>query len=663
MCGIAGVLRFDGNPPGTIPCIEKMLTKISHRGPDEWGIYNDDNISMGSARLSILDIETGQQPLSSPEDDYWIVYNGEIFNYIELKKSLEKAGHVFHTKSDTEVLLHSYLQYGSDCLNRLNGQFAFAIWNRTRRELFLARDRLGVRPLYYTWQESTFVFASEIKSITAYGNIKLSFDYKALSQVLLLWTTISPFTVFKDIFELPPGHFMVINPEGKEIHRWWQLTFPSAGRYFGGSLNEACEELDFLLRDAISLRLKADVTVAAYLSGGLDSTTTTAFIKELSPENLRTFSIGFEESEFDETSFQNEVAAYFNTEHSSFSFCSQDICDNMPLITWHTETPILRTAPVPMLCLSRKVRDNKIKVIITGEGADEMFAGYDIFKEAIIRDFWSKDPKSILRPKLFQKLYPYLAQFSNRNKEILRLFFGYKLSDTSSPFYSHLVRWHNSGQIKNYLSEDFRHFMDAYDPVRDLIPYLPDGFDSWDRLGKAQWLEIVLFMSGYLLSSQGDRVSMANSVEGRFPFLDHRVVEFAASLPPDFKMHGLREKHILKTMMKGRIPDSVINRDKQAYRAPGAGHLFDGKGADYLDQIISSEALQETGVFEPKVFQKLTAKAKTGNLITETDNMILSSVISTQLIHKQFISFENSGLRPESDFQGEIKRIIDYSKT
>jgi asparagine synthase (glutamine-hydrolysing) len=379
------------------------------------------------------------------------------------------------------------------------------------------------------------------------------------------------------------------------------------------------------------------VTVAAYLSGGLDSSTTTALIKKIMPDTLQTFSIGFEDEEFDETPFQQEVASYLDTRHTAFTCTRAEIGELFPRIIWHSEIPVLRTAPVPMFCLSKKVRESGIKVVITGEGADEMFAGYDIFKEGIIREFWARQPESVYRPLLFRKLYPYLAQFKGRDLGFLKLFYGYRLKETDSPFYSHLLRWHNTSGIRNFLLGDFKSSPQGKPPFDEVSHLLPDGFDSYGTMAKSQWLESVIFMSGYLLSSQGDRMGMANSVEGRYPFLDYRVIEFAASLPPDFKMKGLDEKYIMKKMMDNRLPDSVLKRPKQAYRAPGAGSFFSQGKTGYADDLLSESGLRKTGIFDPAPVQRLLHKVKSGQMASETDNMALSGILSTQILIHQFI--------------------------
>jgi asparagine synthase (glutamine-hydrolysing) len=642
MCGIVGIYDSASSLHSPENLLRRMLARIQYRGPDESGIYINNHVALGSVRLSIIDIQSGQQPLSSSDGKYWIVFNGEIFNYIELKADLKRLGYFFRTESDTEVLLNAYLEYGSDCLNRFNGQFVFAIWNNEKKELFIARDRVGIRPLFYTQTQNTFVFGSEIKTLFEHPDVKPEIDPVSMSQIFTFWSTITPRTVFKRIFELPPGHFMKISQRQTVIQSFWSLNFPvDKEAYFKGSIDDAAAELEKLLADAVRIRLRADVQVAAYLSGGLDSSATTALIKKVAPETLQTFSIGFEDGEFDETPYQQEVSKYLGTRHTAFTCTSQDIGNYFPQVVWHSETPILRTAPVPMFCLSKKVRENNIKVVITGEGADEMLAGYDIFKEGIIREFWSCQPNSKYRPLLLQKLYPYLAQFQGKNKSTLKFFFGYQLQDTASPFYSHILRWRNTSSIQNFFSEDMKSNLNGYDQYDEVRKMLPHGFDQYDRLNKSQWLESIIFMSSYLLSSQGDRVAMANSVEGRYPFLDYRVMEFAAKLPPNFKMHGLNEKFILKRMMNGRLPESVLKRPKQAYRAPISSSFLSSPAREYVMDLLSEHDINKTGMFSYDALQKLLKKISTGELVTEMENMALAGIISTQLIYHQYVLKDN----------------------
>jgi asparagine synthase (glutamine-hydrolysing) len=594
-------------------------------------------MGFGSVRLSIIDIEGGQQPMPNEDLNLWIVFNGEIFNYIELRKELEEKGHHFRTHSDTEVLVHLYDEYGEECLSKINGQFVFSIWDKKKKEMFLARDRVGIRPLFYFHAPELFVFGSEIKAIFEHTKVNREISNEGLAETFTFWTTITPNTVFKGIEECPPGHFMKIKDGEIKVQKYWELNFASPKNYYKGSFEDAISDFSELFKDSVRIRLRADVPVAAYLSGGLDSSVTTAFIKELEPDVLKTFSVGFTEDEFDESYFQNLASEYFNTNHIGFKCSSKEIADNFPKVVWHSEIPLLRTSPSPMYSLSKKVRDNNIKVVITGEGADELLAGYNIFKENKIRHFWSKDKNSRIRPLLLKKLYPYISALQNSSPNALKMFFGYKLEETDSPVYSHLLRWKNSSNIKNHFSKEVQEELSSVDSYSGLLLSIDGKLDELDPLAKAQYLEIKVFLSGYLLSSQGDRMGMANSVEGRYPFLDYRVMEFCASLPPDFKMKGLNEKVLLKSLMKDRLPREILDRPKQAYRAPILSSFLGEEVPDYVKEVLSFESLQNVGIFNPESVHKLLVKMNSGKSYSEIDNMALTAIISTQLLHKQFI--------------------------
>jgi len=638
MCGIAGFFQFDEDIEVKKLTLRKMLTRIRHRGPDQSGVYLSENVGLGSVRLSIIDLSSGTMPLPGADESKWVVFNGEIFNYIELREELTAKGHTFKTSSDTEVIVHLYEEYGPEFLQKLNGQFAIAIWDIEKQELFLARDRVGIRPLYYTDVKNTFVFGSEIKAITEFPGVNPKISPKALAEYYTFWTSLSPTTAFDGIYEVPPGTYMKINSKGRTSTTYWELPITKPEDYKYVNLEDATQKFEEIFADAVKLRLRADVQVAAYLSGGIDSSVTTSFIKDISPDNLRTFSLGFTEKDYDESSYQNIAARYFNTEHSSITCGPQDISANFKSVIWHCEAPLLRTAPAPMSLLAKSVRDENIKVVITGEGADELLGGYNIFKEAKIRHFWSKDPDSKYRPLLLKGLYPYLPQISKAKGSMLKMFFGYKLGEIKSPIYSHLLRWNNTSRIKNYLSTPNRDKIKGYDPVANFEKKLDPKLEGFDYLTKAQYIELNIFMSGYLLSSQGDRMGMANSIEGRYPFLDHRVIEFCMSLHPDLKLHMLNEKYLLKKMMKGRLPEEILNRPKQAYRAPIRSTFISDDLPEYLKTMLSEDKIHEFGIFNPKHVSSLLTKMTKSGQVSEIDNMAVTAILSTQILHDLFVN-------------------------
>lgn len=639
MCGIAGIVDFGGQRPDET-ILRRMLGLIRHRGPDASGIYLDNTAALGSVRLSIIDLPGGNQPIHNEDESLWIVYNGEVFNYVELRPGLEARGHRFYTETDTEVLLHLYEEKGPGMLEQLNGQFSLALWDRKARSLFLARDRLGIRPFFYRQDGKRVVFASEIKAIFADNLIERKLNMWTLSDVFTCWSPLNDLTPFDGIRQLMPGHYAVLSSDGLKTQRYWQISF---GRSEGAprSLADWTEKLTTLLHDACKIRLRADVPVGAYLSGGLDSGCIASLVKNGFNNRLCTFSVSFADTRFDEASFQHRAAKDLGTDHHVIRCTDRDIGEAFPDVIWHAETPLLRTAPVPMFQLSRLVRDHQFKVVLTGEGSDEIFAGYDIFKEDRIRRFWARQPNSKIRPRLLQKLYPDIFnQTDQRAKGFLEGFFRKGLLEVDSPAYAHMIRWNNTAQLKGFFSDPLHSeigsqtsFLDRY------ISALPADFMDWDPLSRAQYAETTIFLSNYLLSSQGDRMSMAHAVEGRFPFLDYRVVELATRVPPSYRLRGLKDKFILRKAATGWISADLANRPKQPYRAPISRCFLGGAPLDYVEDLLSEKRLREKGYFHPGKVSRLVEKTRRqdGHLLSERENMALIGILSTQLLDEMFI--------------------------
>lgn len=644
MCGIVGILN-QAEPVGIDKSILlQMLGAVRHRGPDSFGVYRDEWAGLGNARLKIIDIASGDQPISNEDGTVWIVFNGEIFNYLELRLTLEAGGHRFSTHSDTEVIVHLYEEHGPDCLKQLNGQFAIAIWDARERRLFLGRDRLGIHPLFYTISGGRLIFASEVKALLAHPGVQARIDPGALDQIFTYWSTLSPRTVFSGVYDVPPASYLLAQDGKIELHRYWSLDFASRGSA-GRAVQDYQDEFESLLVDATRIRLRADVPVGAYLSGGLDSSTTTAIIRNFTDTPLDTFSISFSDPEFDESEFQLRMADFLGTQHQVVHIHHRDIGEMFPQVIWHTETPILRTAPAPLFRLSRLVREQQYKVVITGEGADEFLAGYDIFKEAKIRAFWARQPGSQIRPLLFSRLYPEITHMPN-SQAYLASFFGAGLEDTSAPDYSHHIRWKNTSRTKRFFSDALRESIALADRLSSEVVY-PAGFAEWDTLGKAQYLESAIFLPQYLLSSQGDRVGMAHAVEGRFPFLDHRVVEFASRLPPALRLNGLHEKYLLRRLARKWLPDDIWTRRKRPYRAPIHRCFFSPEGApDYVMELLSPACLEEAGLFKPEAVQGMINKLSGGGRLGETDDMALAGILSAQLVWEMFVRHFNRQLPP-----------------
>lgn len=635
MCGIVGSLHLDG-ASASQELLGQMIGTIRYRGPDDVGIYSHGPVGLAHARLSIIDLAGGHQPMSIANDSLWITFNGEIFNYIELREDLIKKGHRFTSSSDTEVLLHLYQEEGERCVERLNGQWAFAIWDAIKRTLFLSRDRFGVRPLFYTQTGNTFLFASEIKALLSCSEVESAIDLTALDQIFTFWVIVPPRTAFRNIKQLPPGHSMVIQDGRITSYPYWTLDLAPSRDIGRTSEKSLAEELLVLLRDATEIRLRSDVPVGAYLSGGIDSTVITALARNRVGNKLRTFSIGFEDSEFDETSYQREASSFLETSHSDIRCTHQDISRIFPDVVWHAEQPIIRTAPAPLYLLSKLVHDSGFKVVLTGEGADELLGGYDIFKETKVREFWSRQPTSSWRPLLLKRLYPYMDNIQRQSLDYLKHFFHVTEQDVKSPFFSHLPRWMMTAKSKLFFSEATKAELGSYNGINDLLRELPDRYSSWSPFSRAEFLEAQYLLPGYILSSQGDRMAMAHAVEGRYPFLDHRVVEFATTLPAELKMKVLDQKHLLKQAVKGLIPESIRTRHKQPYRAPDGGSFFGHKDS-YVEEVLVPAKIKEDGIFDPKATGALVKKFQSGRDTGMKDNMALIGILSTTLLIDRFV--------------------------
>ncbi|HLP17268.1 MAG TPA: asparagine synthase (glutamine-hydrolyzing), partial [Bacteroidota bacterium] len=542
-----------------------------------------------------------------------------------------------------------------------NGQWALAIWNSRDRSLLLARDRVGVRPLYVHRSRSAVMFASEIKALFAHPDVPRRIDARGLDQTFTYWAPVAPVTLFEEIESLAPGSVRVYDRTGSHTDRmYWRMSFPVDGqRHFAGSAQEAAECLRTHLHKATELRMvRADVPVGSYLSGGLDSSLVAKMGRMAKDGVFRTFSLRFDDAEYDETPYQRLMASTLDSDHGEVVVSRSDIARVFPDVIRHTEQPVLRTAPAPLYLLSQLVRSSGIKAVLTGEGADEMFAGYDLFREAKIRAFWSRQPDSRCRPRLFDRLYPYLARSPQSAKGMALEFWKQGLANAGKPGFSHEPRWRTTSGLKNFYSARTVDSLSA-SPSSDLLGQLPDEFMQWDQLAQAQYIEVATLLSGYLLSAQGDRMLMAHSVEGRFPFLDADVIEFANALPDDYKLSGLDEKRVLKEAARGLIPDEIVQRQKQPYRSPDAAS-FTGEGVpDYIDDALSEASVREAGMFNPVLVHRLHAKcAKRVNsgAFSNSDNMAFVGILSSQLLHRTMIADSRPGSGEPIRFTTDVVR-------
>ncbi|MBI5517964.1 MAG: asparagine synthase (glutamine-hydrolyzing) [Deltaproteobacteria bacterium] len=671
MCGIAGLVNLtDRHEPPPAELLRRMARAIRHRGPDEFGYYRDARAGLCHARLSIIDLATGQQPLANEDETVWIVFNGEVFNYVELREELEALGHRFRTHSDTEVIVHAWEAWGEDAFARFNGQWAVALWDTKSQRLVLTRDRVGVRPLYLHERDGRLWFGSEVKALFADPTVPRALDPAGLDETFTFWAAVAPRTVYRGVEELRPGAVRVYERDGSRRERlYWQPTyprcFPRAEREpYPLSLDEATEALEAHLTRATQLRmLRADVPVGSYLSGGLDSSLTAHLGRQAKEGEFRTFSLRFEDAEYDETKYQRMMSERLHSSHAEVVVSRADIARAFKDVVRFTERPILRTAPAPLYLLSKLVRDSGFKVVLTGEGADEMLAGYDLFREARIRRFWARHPDSKLRPRLFDRLYPYLARSPQQARGMALQFWARGLEKASEPGFSHDPRWTSTGALKRFFTQELRDQV-GRDCVAELTGELPSGFKGWDPLAQAQYLEVITLLSSYLLSSQGDRMLMANSVEGRFPFLDKDVMDFCNGLPASYKLAVLDEKHLLKRVARGKLPPDIVSRPKQPYRAPDALSFIAEGAPEYIAESFSEAALADAGVFNVRaartLYEKCVRRGRDpggAEQFSNADNMAFVGILSTQLVHHWLIRGDGDIPGGDVPFRTVIDRV------
>jgi asparagine synthase (glutamine-hydrolysing) len=655
MCGIVGYLSCKR--------IEKkiildMLSQIEHRGPDAGYLYFSNNVSLGVRRLSIVNLKNGHQPAYSQDKTIVAVFNGEIYNHKEIKSELISKGYVIKDGSDVEIIPHAYQEWGSDFCSHFNGDFAIALYLKKEKKILLARDRNGIKPLYYTKTfNGDLVFASEIKSIFAHPEVERRFDFKTLMQIFTFWTPIDSKSVFFNIHQIAPGTISYFDLQGNFINkfRYWDVPYKDSAPIFNGDFFEAKLEFSRVLKKSVELRLDADVEVGTYTSGGIDSSIINYIAsKELKHSNVETFSVVFDDPLLNEERYQRDLSSLLGLNYHQVKCHNSNIVSDIEKVVYYSEVPLFRTAPIPMYALSKKVRETGLKVVLSGEGADEVIWGYDIFREAKVRQFWSRSPESQCRPQLFKRMYDYLPQFQNpRFFNINIEFFKYGLTDTDDPLYSHALRILNSSSTHAFLSEEFNESIKGYSPTDDLIKSLPEDYNNRSLLEKTQYLEMKTLLSGYLLSSQGDRMLSANGIEGRYPYLDHNFIGLMASMPEKYKLNGLRDKFIMRQLYSGKLPDHLLNRKKHAYRAPEI-YAFLNQKNDLIDRYMNKSSLNKSGIFNSNsvsLFIDKIKKIKPENISTR-DNLAFIQIISTQILHSIFI--ENFSLEKT----GNIEDII-----
>lgn len=638
MCGIAGIVRPHASKTVDEQALLRMVGAIRHRGPDGFGLALDAGAGLVSARLAIFDLPRGWQPYEASARGSILVYNGEVYNHPELRAELEKRGETFATTCDTEVVLRLLERDGVSSLDRLNGQFAFAWWQPGLRRLTLVRDRFGVRPLHYALlDDGSLVFGSEAKALFASGEVTAAPDLAGIDEVFTLWGPRAPRTTFRGVCQVTPGG-LIVWERGRiiEERRWW------SPEYHLGEDREG--DLDELLRDSVRLRLRADVPVGTYLSGGLDSSLITALAQAETDHQLRTFSIAFRDPRYDERVHQQEVARAIGTRHHVVEAVSRDIADAFPEVIRHVEMPLVRTAPVPLFLLAREVRAQQITVVATGEGADELFWGYELFKEVVLRELSQREPERAV--ELLGQLYSYLGPTAARRGPAWRRFLLETGADDEQ-LGSHLTRAEATATVKAFYRREVAAEIGTTTSLDRLRTELPPAFERWSRLERAAWLELATLLEPYLLSAQGDRVAMAHGVEGRFPFLDHRVFAYSARLPAKEKLDGMREKVALRKIAAKVLPPAIAERGKQPYRAPEIAPFFAADAPEWVEEALSASALGETEIWDEQRVAGLLKRCRTGRATGMRESMALVGILSTQLWHREFVGKGIAGYPPE----------------
>src|SRR5215203_596622 len=616
MCGIAGVLDLCRSRPADPEVLRAMTASLEHRGPDSAGFFREAGLGLGFRRLRIIDLEGGEQPMTNEDGSLVLACNGEVFNHRELRRELEQRGHQFRSRCDVEVLLHLYEEHGVDLLRRINGQFAFALYDRREGTLLLARDPFGVNPLHYTVCDGTLIFASEIKSILTHPLVRREVGLTGVDQDLSLPGLVSPRTIFKGISSLKSGHYLRVRGSEMQLAEYWDLDYPEAGEAMDEQPEAFyVERLAEAFARSVELRLCSDVEVGFYLSGGLDSSLIATMIHRLSPERVRhSFSISFPEREMSEEPYQRIVAASVGSIHHDIPFDWDEISSRFRNMVYHCECPVKETYNTCSMALSEAARRAGVTVVLTGEGADELFAGYVgyRFDGAGLRGHRLDDLEAALEAEARERLWGDADLFYETDHA------GWR--DVKRALYSDLVN-------ERFGDFEFLNFeLVNRERIRGRHP-----------IHQRSYLDFKLRLADHLISDHGDRMAMANSIEARYPFLDPELVQVAIRIPPHLKLNGLQEKYILKKMAEPLLPAGIVRRDKFGFHAPGTPYLLQ-QGVNWVQDMLSTERIRRGGYFNPAVVDRLKAEySQPGfklNLPFETD--LLAIVLSFEVLREVF---------------------------
>jgi asparagine synthase (glutamine-hydrolysing) len=596
MCGIVGIVRNATAPVDEL-LLSRMCDAIRHRGPDEDGFYVNGRVGMGVRRLSIIDVKGGQQPISNQDRTAWIVFNGEIYNYLELREKLEKLGHRFYTNSDTEAIVHAYDQYGADCPKHLRGMFAFAIWDERTSELFIARDRVGKKPLLFAEVNGDLVFGSEFSALLLHPQISRDIDIRALDYYLSFLCIPAPLTAYQAIRKLEPGHSLRWRDGEIRIERYWQ---PDFSRKLSISEEEAGERALEILRDSVRVRLMSEVPLGAFLSGGIDSSAVVALMSEASTEPVKTFSIGFEEQDFSELHHARRVAQHVGANHHEF-IVRPDAMEVLPILVQHYGEPYADSSAIPTYYVARETRKH-VTVALNGDGGDESFAGYERYAAMPIAEHYHRLPE-FLRESVINKaagLIPTPMSSRTHTGRAKRF-----LQAASLPKVERYLRWvsaFDKDAKRDLYSENFGRETAGFN-AGDLLERWFARSNGNGIVDAVLLTDIMTYLPNDLLVKV-DIATMAVSLEARSPFLDHHVIEFAASLPEKLKLRGLTTKYLLKRVLKKLVPVENLERQKMGFGVP-IGHWFRGEMQPFLREVLLSEKALRRGLFKPQTVNQL----------------------------------------------------------
>ncbi len=627
MCGICGIYGAAGLPEDAGALTRAMCDVIVHRGPDEDGYYADGPVSLGMRRLSIIDLATGRQPIHNEDKTVWVVYNGEIFNFPALKPELLARGHRFYTNADTEVIVHLYEEYGEDFVTRLNGMFAIALWDAKAKKLVLTRDRLGIKPLHYAWQNGRLYFGSEIKSLLRAG-VSREIDLESLSRFFTFEYIPAPSSIFTAIKKLLPGHIMTVRDGKSEIRRYWDVHYAEA-EIQARPEAEYAEEIAARLRESVRMRLLSDVPLGVFLSGGIDSSTVTALMSETAGGRIKTFSIGFKEKTFDELDYARMIAERFGTAHTEFVVDSTQVAGLVPTLMEYLDEPLADASIVPTYVISKLARQY-VTVALAGDGGDELFGGYDTYKAFKVARMYRKIP-GFLRKGL---IGPAVRRLPASEK---RLSFEFKakkfVAGAEYPFEIANTLWwgaYSPAQKNRLFSPALRGCLSA-DPFAPVAAQAA-GTNAADPLDRLAYLDLKLYLQDDLLVKV-DRMSMANSLEIRVPFLDYTFVEFAATVPSQLKLKGFTSKYILKKAMASRLPKEILTKKKIGFDIPLGPWIRKELRAFTLD-TLAPDRLKRHGYFEPAFVQNILDEHMAGS---HNHRQLLWPLIIFQFWHDRYI--------------------------